>query len=496
MNTPLRRVGIAMLAMVVLLLANATYIQVVNADDYRLDSRNQRVLLDEYARERGQLVSQFGGTILAHSTPTDDRLRFLRKYPSGKMYAPITGYYSWRYGSGGVERLNNEVLTGSDARLFVRRLSDMVTGRDPRGGHVQLTVNPAAQKAAYDAMTDKGFRGAVVALKPNTGEILAMVSTPSFDPNRLASHDGKKQEKAWAEWNCDQREENCDHGNPMRNRAIKETYPPGSTFKLVVAAAALENGMKADSQVLRDSRVTLPGTDTTLANFAFATCPGGTLADAIAHSCNTAFAKLAGDLGASKLRSTAANFGISEDDLEIPLGVERSNLGELGSKPELYQSGIGQRDVRLTPLQDAMLSATIANRGMAMKPQLVKELLAPDLSTLEEYDPEELTGDRAMTEQNADVLRDMMIASENNTSGGGKRPDLTIASKTGTAEHGTNPKQTPPHAWYTAFAPADNPQVAIAVIVESGGDRGLAATGGTVAAEIGRRTIDAALGGN
>ncbi|MGH3949082.1 MAG: penicillin-binding transpeptidase domain-containing protein, partial [Pseudonocardiaceae bacterium] len=215
----------------------------------------------------------------------------------------------------------------------------------------------------------------------------------------------------------------------------------------------------------------------------------------LAYSCNTAFAAIAGDLGADKLRATAENFGIGMTDLDVPMRVAPSGLGDLASEAELYQSGIGQRDVRLTPLQDALLSATVANGGTAMKPHLVNALLAPDLTTIEEYEPEELTGTPAMSTENANILRDMMIASEGNTAGGGKSGDLTIASKTGTAEHGTEPKSTPPHAWYTAFAPANDPQVAVAVIVESGGDRGLAATGGTVAAEIGRLTIEAALGG-
>ncbi len=488
MNTPLRRVGVAMLAMVVLLLANATYIQVVKADEYRTDGRNQRVLLDEYARERGQIISQFQGVPLARGRPTNDRLQFLRTYPNGPLYAPVTGYYSWRYGSAGIERSMNDILTGDDARLFVRRLSDMITGRDPRGGHVQVTINPAAQKAAYDAMTDRGYTGAVVALNPQTGEILAMVSTPSYDPNKLASHDGSEQEKAWTSFSNDP-------DRPMLNRAIRETYPPGSTFKLVTAAAALEDGMTPDSEVTSAANVTLPGTRTTLENFAGRPCPGSTLKDALAYSCNTAFAAIAGDLGADKLRATAENFGIGMTDLDVPMRVAPSGLGDLASEAELYQSGIGQRDVRLTPLQDALLSATVANGGTAMKPHLVNALLAPDLTTIEEYEPEELTGTPAMSTENANILRDMMIASEGNTAGGGKSGDLTIASKTGTAEHGTEPKSTPPHAWYTAFAPANDPQVAVAVIVESGGDRGLAATGGTVAAEIGRLTIEAALGG-
>ncbi|PRX47787.1 peptidoglycan glycosyltransferase [Prauserella shujinwangii] len=488
MNTPLRKVGVAMLVMVTLLLVNATYVQFVKADDYRSDGRNTRVLLDEYSRERGKIVSEAAGQVLAGVKPTDDRFSFRRTYANGPMYAPVTGYYSIRYGAGGLEREMDEFLNGSDPRLFVRRLSDMITGRDPRGGNVRLTVRPSVQQAAYRAMTERGFTGSVVALDPKTGEILAMVSTPSYDPNRLASHNSDKQQQAWEQFtNAPQ--------NPMLNRAIKETYPPGSTFKIVTTAAALENGANADTRVTSQANITLPGTTADLENFAGQPCPGNTLKDALAYSCNTAFAELAGQLGAEKLRETAANFGIGMTDLFVPMRVVPSELGDLASQAELYQSGIGQRDVRLTPMQDALLSATVANDGVAMKPRLIDSLLAPDLSTIEDFSPEELTGEPALSAANADVLTDMMIASEANTSGGGKDPALRIASKTGTAEHGVDPKATPPHAWYTAFAPHDDPKVAVAVIVESGGDRGLAATGGTVAAEIGRATIAAALGG-
>jgi peptidoglycan glycosyltransferase len=487
-NTPLRKVGVAMLVMVTLLLVNATYIQVVKADDYRADSRNQRVLLDEYSRQRGQIVSADNGQILAGVEPSDDKFQFTRTYLNGPMYAPVTGYYSIRYGAGGLERAADEILNGSDPRLFVRRLSDMITGRDPRGGNVRVTVRPSVQETAYNAMVEQGYQGAVIALDPQTGDILGMVSTPSYDPSKLASHDPDVQEEAWTSYTENE-------ANPMLNRAISETYPPGSTFKLLVTAAALENGATAQTKVTKAAEVDLPGGVGDLENFAHQPCPGDTLADALAYSCNTAFAELAAELGAEKLRATAAKFGIGMTDLRIPMRVVPSALGELPGGPELYQSGIGQRDVRLTPIQVALLSAAIANGGIAMKPQLVDAYTAPNLSTIEEFEPEELTGEPAMSQEHANVLREMMIASENNTQGGGKRADLQIASKTGTAEHGVAPKETPPHAWYTAFAPANDPKVAVAVIVESGGNRGLAATGGSVAASIGRATINAALGG-
>ncbi|GLZ41310.1 penicillin-binding protein 2 [Actinokineospora sp. NBRC 105648] len=493
MNTPLRRVGLAMLGMIVLLLANATYIQIIKADDYRKDSRNQRVLLEEYSRERGKILARVGNQvqILATVSPTNDRLRYLRQYNNGPMYAPVTGYYSVRYGANGLERTEDEILNGSDDRLFVRRLSDLITGRDPRGGNIELTVNPAAQQAAYQAMEKAGYAGSVVALNPKTGEILAMVSTPSYDPNPLSAHDGSAQEKAWSANNADKRK-------PMLNRAISETYAPGSTFKLVVAAAALEDGKSKDDLVTSADKITVGGSE--LRNYNRGFCAGQpngvTMETALSLSCNTAFAQLAHDMGADKLGKQAAKFGIGEDSLTVPMTVVQSCIGPrancltIADNAALYQSGIGQRDVRLSPMQNAEIVASIANGGERMRPQLVKSVLAPDLSEISRFDEDSLG--RVMSRGSADQLRDMMIQSEAKTGGDGKRDGLTVASKTGTAETGNDPKNTPPFAWYVAFAPADDPKVAVAVVVES---QDVAATGGKLSAAIGRATINAVLGG-
>ena len=259
MNTPVRRIAIAVMAMVLLLFANLTYVQVVKAGDYRNDPRNQRVLLAEYSRQRGQISAE--GQVLASSTETNDRLRYLRTYPDGPEYAPLTGYYSVIYGSSGMERAADAVLNGSDDRLFGRRLSDLITGRDPSGGNVVLTIDPAVQKVAYDQLTRKRYAGAVVALQPATGAVLAMASTPSFDPNRLANHNTETQKQAWADYTS---------AKPpvLINRGIQATYPPGSTFKLVDMAAALASGkFTEDSQVTAAPRITLQGTRTTLENY-------------------------------------------------------------------------------------------------------------------------------------------------------------------------------------------------------------------------------------
>lgn len=479
----------AVMVMIVLLLANATYIQVVSAEDYRSDPRNRRVLLDEYSRQRGQIIA--GGLPVASSVETGGQLRFLRTYLNGPLYAPVTGYYSLRYGAGGVENSLDAVLNGSDGRLFVRRISDLVTGRAPIGGSAELTINPAVQRAAYDALTRRGYTGAVVAIKPSTGEILAMASTPSYDPNRLSSHDPAQQEAAWNDSNSPLRQ------SPLTNRAVASIYPPGSTFKLVVAAAAMEGGRATpDTPLTAAAAVRLEGTTTLLGNFADKQCGGNatvTLTQALVRSCNTAFAQLADMVGENQLRKQVQALGIGQQDLKIPIPVAPSTVGAIPDVAALQQSGIGQRDVALTPLQNALIAATIANGGVRMKPQLVRNLLAPDLSVLERFAPERV--DTAMSRATATQLRAMMVAAESSYRNEGKINGVSIAAKTGTAEHGADPKNTPPHGWYVAFAPADNPQVAIAVVVEDGGDRDLEATGGSLAAPIGRAVIGAALQG-
>jgi peptidoglycan glycosyltransferase len=487
-NTPVRRIAIAVMGMVVVLMANLTYVQVVKAGDYRSDPRNQRVLLAEYSRQRGQISAS--GQLIASSIETDDRLRYLRQYPEGRAYATVSGYYSQIYSSSGIERAMDEVLNGSDDRLFVRRLSDLITGRDPSGGNVVLTIDPAVQQTAYDELTERGFAGAVVALDPATGAILGMVSTPSFDPNPLASHSAEEQTDAWKRYT---------EAEPpvLGNRAISEIYPPGSTFKLVDTAAALQNGFTPDSELTSASEITLANTNTTLENFAGTQCgtgPTATLREALARSCNTAFAELAGTLGEEVLREQAEAFGFRAVDLTVPMPVAPSTLGEIPDTAALQQSAIGQRDVRVTPLQNAMMVAAIANGGELMAPYLVREIQSPELDVIDTTEPDRLG--RAVPKGVADTLTDLMLGSEDRTQGGGKITGVQIASKTGTAEHGVDPKNTPPHNWYVAFAPAESPRIAVAVLVEDGGDRSLEATGGSRAAPIGRAVIAAGLRGD
>jgi len=490
MNRTIRKVGVVMIVLVVALLGNLTYNQVVMADRYRSDPLNQRILFEEATRFRGQITGA-DGTILAKSVPSDDQYRYQREYPGGSAFGNLTGYYSLRYGPIGLERSQQDILVGDDPSLLGDRVQDFLTGRDPRGGNVELTILPTVQQVAYDELTAKGYTGAVVAIKPSTGEILALVSTPSFDATPFASHSEAVQKKAY---NALVPARDPD---PLTNRAVTNLYPPGSTFKLVVAAAALNAGLTPDTSVTSSATITLPDTGgATLSNFGRESCNGQTgdvtLTEALAHSCNTAFAEVAMNIGADAIRNQATALGMNGEETNIGLRVSPSTTGEMADQAAVAQSGIGQRDVVSTPLESAVIAATIANNGVRMTPYLVSRVTAPDLTTVSQTEPQVANQD-AIKASVAEQLKTMMITTEAATPGAGQIAGLEIASKTGTAEHGTDPKNTPPHTWYVAFAPAANPTVAVAVLVENGGDAGLEATGSKVAAPIGRDVLKAAV---
>lgn len=487
MNTSLRRISMMVMALIVVLLINATITQVFRADGLRSDPRNQRVLLDEYSRQRGQITAS--GQLLAYSVSTSGHYRFLRVYPEPFAYAPVTGFYSLRFSSTGLERAEDPILNGSDERLFGKRLADFFTGRDPRGGNVDTTLLPRVQKAAWEAMAQGctgGCKGSVVALEPSTGKILSMVSAPSYDPNLLAIHDSEAQGQAWQQLRDDP-------GGPLTNRAISERYPPGSTFKVITTAAALQAGMSENERLTAAPQIPLPNSTATLENYGGTPCgdePTAPLSEAFERSCNTAFVQLGIRIGAEALRSTADSFGFDTPPAAIPLQVAESTVGEMTDAAAVGMSSMGQKDVAVTPLQNAMVAAAIANGGVVMQPYLVDRLEGPDLADISFTAPQEQR--RAVSAQVAAKLTNLMVGAEKFTQQDGAIPGVQIASKTGTAEHGTDPRNTPPHAWYIAFAPAQNPKVAVAVLVENGGDR-LSATGGALAAPIGRATIAAAL---
>jgi peptidoglycan glycosyltransferase len=335
---------------------------------------------------------------------------------------------------------------------------------------------------------DRPCKGAVVALEPATGKVLALVSSPSYDPNLLASHVAEEQSRAWQRLRDDP-------DSPLTNRAIAATYPPGSTFKVITTAAALAAGATEDEQLTAAATIPLPGSAATVQNYGGVPCgdkPTVSLAEAFTQSCNTAFVQLGLRTGLGALRSTAASFGFDAAPDYIPLEVTPSTIGPITDPAALGMSSIGQRDVALTPLENALVAATIANAGVTMRPYLVESLKGPGLANINTAVAREQR--RAVSPRVAAKLTELMVGAETVTQQKGAIPGVQIASNVGTAEHGTDSRNARPHAWYIAFAPAQTPKVAVAVLVEDGVDP-LSATGAALAAPIGRAVIEAALQG-
>jgi penicillin-binding protein A len=466
-NAPLRRAGVVILVLFGLLFANLNWVQAYKADEYRNSDYNGRVQVAEYQRARG--VIEADGEPLAESKATDDTLKYLRVYPDKQAYAPVVGYKPVNGAATGIERSENEFLAGTSDKLFADRLSEMFTGDNAGGGNVVLTLSTRAQQTAYRELThnERGVdKGAAVAIDPRTGAIQAMVSMPSFDPNPLASHDKTAAQAAYDRLNKDP-------DKPLLNRALNETLPPGSTFKTIIAAAALQNGYKEDTQIRAGSVYQHAGA--VIRNAEDEVCPGSqiNLKEALTESCNTGFAQLGVALGADKVKKTAREFGFEQDDLTVGnldgsgLPVAPSHTGAIanpdGSTDQgaLAQSSIGQRDVRMTTLQGALIAATVANGGSQMRPYLVQKLLASDRSQIYAANPKVLRS--PIDSSVASAMKDMMISVVEN--GTGKRARISgfqVGGKTGTAQ---NAEGANPHGWFIGFAFDGNGQPISAVCV-------------------------------
>ncbi|MDO5077649.1 penicillin-binding transpeptidase domain-containing protein [Corynebacterium sp.] len=475
MNKSIRNAAVFSLLLIVVLLANLSWIQVFQEEKYAHNSYNRRQFFELKSTPRGQISA--GGLVLARSNKDEDGY-YHREYVTNPIaYGPIEGYISDVYGASGIEQSYNDILNGTDTSLISTQWWDAITGKEASGASIELTIDPAMQDVAYNELASRNYLGAVVALRPSTGEVLAMASTPSYDPAPIV--DPATAESTWAQLTQDPE-------SPLLNHATQETLPPGSTFKVITTAAALQGDYTPNSQVTAASEITLPGTNTTLENYGGQSCGSGattTLIDAFAKSCNTAFVEMGVAIGADALTSTAQAFGL-EDSYDLGLPVEKGRVGDLSDDAARGQSSIGQRDVSMSVLHNAVVAATVANGGMRMQPFVVKRILRSDLSELRATKTKELG--QAIPTEVAGQLTEMMRSSERAMPGGTNH----LASKTGTAEHGEDSRNSNPHAWYIAFNP--DADVAVAVVVKNGGDRGQAATGGSVAAPIGHAVLNAA----
>lgn len=481
-NKELRRISVATLGMFLALFVSISVIQVFAVDELRADDRNVRTLYASYSAARGPILVD--GQEIAASVPSDNEFRFLRQYLQPELYSAVTGYFTLNQGSAGIEEAYNDFLSGTANEQFLDQLSALVTGQSPRGAAVELTIDPVVQQAAFDAMA--GQSGSVVAIDPATGEILALVSTPGYDPNRLSAHSTASVIDAYNSLISDP-------ASPLDNRAIAgDLYFPGSVFKVLVAAAAIDSGeFTPESEFPNPPQLQLPLSSNVINNAEGGTCGGtetATLATSLRLSCNIPFAQLALELGQDELADYAEAFGFGQE-IEIPMSATPSRYPSNLDDAQLMLTGFGQYDVRVTPLQIAMISAAIANGGELMQPTLIDRVIAPDLSTVVASEPTVLAEPiRASTAQ---TLTRMLVDGVSDGVASNARIDgIEVAGKTGTAENG--PEQ-PYTLWFTGFAPADNPQVAIAVVVENGGGQGQNAFGNQVAAPIARQVMEAVL---
>ncbi len=482
MNRPIRILATASFALFAILVAAVTYHQVIVGPEYRDDPRNVRVATSQTGRERGTIITADGVIVAESVADPNDPLSFRRTYPEGELYSHTVGYNTLLFGSQGIENTRSgDLVSYRDATIS--GVLSAIFGGDVRPRGLRLTIENDLQTIARAALGDQ--RGAVVALDPSTGAILAMVSTPEFDPNTLTGGDAGPAGDAL---------EN-DPAQPLLNRATAQAYAPGSTFKVITTAAALEAGVaSAGTPFPNPVELELPGSTATIKNFDGRACGSGSevpLSQAFTSSCNTIFGMIGMSVGADQLIATAESFGFNTD---VPLEIRSiaSTIPDAASfefdVPGLAQTAIGQRDVLATPLQMALTAAAVANNGEIMVPYLVKEMFNSEAVVEKSTEPSVWL--QAISPATATTLTGLMESVV--TSGTGRRasvPGIRIAGKTGTTEV----PDAAPHAWFIGFGPVDpqpgDPQIAIAVLVESGGDAGEAATGGTVAAPIAQQVF-------
>ena len=470
MNRPIRGVAIAAMVIFTALMVNLSYLYVGQQSALNERPENRRVADARFAQDRGPIM--VGNTPIAKSEPVKDRYKFQRSYTSGELYAQVTGYYSYLYRTSALEASYSSELSGVDDSQFLARLIDSASGATPRGATLETTLSAKAQKAAWDGLA--GRKGAVVAIDYSTGAIKALVSLPSYDPNDLATHDLTASSQAWKRLNADT-------DKPMANRATREIYPPGSTFKLVATAAALDSGMSADSMI-DATPYKLPGSTRVISG----NCGGSkiTLTQALEVSCNPAFARLGVKLGDEALRTQAEKFGFGTKFLD-DIGSAASRFPEELDPAQTAMSSIGEFEVAASPLQMALVSAAIANDGVVMDPYLVARVLNSDLLVTSQTRAQQQSV--ALSSENAAALREMMVSVvQQGTGHRAQIPGVTVGGKTGTARSSNDRR---PYAWFTAWA--GDPKVAVCVFIEDAEIPATDIAGGTLAAPIAKAVIEA-----
>ncbi|MFC8274964.1 peptidoglycan D,D-transpeptidase FtsI family protein [Streptomyces sp. NPDC057271] len=481
MNKTIRRASAFSLLLVLALLGRATWVQAYEGKALANDKQNRRQVMAQYAQPLGNIVVA-GSPVTGSKRTEGGDLAYKRDHTDGELYAAVTGYSSQAYGATQLEGIYSDVLDGTDTRL--KNPLDALTGKQQEPGDVLTTIDPAVQKAAYEALGDT--KGAAVAIDPKTGRILGMVSTPSYDPSAIA---GLTDGATWKELTGDE-------DKPLVNRALRQPLPPGSTFKLVVAAAALEDGLYGSVDTATDSPnpYRLPGSTRDLENEnPSAPCENATIRTALQYSCNNVFAKIAVDLGQDRVRAMAEKFGFNDEEQDVPVRAYASVYPSGMDKAQTALTGIGQFDVTATPLQMAMVSAAIANDGLMAAPHMVSRVVDSDGDTLDSFEDGDTR--RVVSSSTAEQLRSAMVTVvDKGTGSNAAIGGAEVGGKTGTAQHGENNSRTP-YAWFTSYAKdADTgKEVAVAVLIEDSGAARSEVSGNGLAAPVAQKMMKAAL---
>ncbi|MEU9604318.1 penicillin-binding transpeptidase domain-containing protein [Streptomyces sp. NPDC048057] len=481
MNRTIRHSAVFCLLLVLALLVRATWVQAYDSKALADNDKNRRKVIDQYAQPLGDIVVA-GTPVTGSARTTGSDLAYKRTYTDGELYAAVTGYSSQAYGSTQLEGIYSDVLDGTDDRL--KDPVEALTGKQLAPGDVLTTIDPEVQRAAFEALGD--IKGAAVAMEPSTGKILGLVSTPSYDPSTIA---GTSDGKAWQQLLDDP-------DKPMVNRALRQPLAPGSTFKLVTAAAALEDGLydSVDEKTASPMPYVLPNSTHVLPNdIPSAPCEDASIRTALRWSCNNVFGKMAEDLGDDKLRAMAEKFGFNDEERDVPVRAYESVYPAAPDKPQTALTGIGQFEVTATPLQMAMVSAAIANDGVLKDPHMVKQVIDSAGTELQSYDGS--SGKRIVSEKTAEQLRSAMVTVvEDGTGSNAKVSGAEVGGKTGTAQQGVDNKGKP-YAWFTSYAKDDDngKEVAVAVVIEDAGGPRSEVSGNGLAAPVAQKVMAAAL---
>jgi len=481
MNAHLRRTFYLFAAGFVALVGMMAYWQVYARESLANNPENGFQTQRGISSPRGLILAGDGETVLAESLQrgTKENRVYDRVYPEGEAFAGVVGYWSTRYGATGVEIGHNTDLSSvAGEPETLDELINRATGGPQRGNDVVLTLDPDLQRQAYESLAASPTgRGSAMAIDPKTGEILALATYPSYDPNKVDEIFPKLSR---------------DPDAPLLNRATQSLYPPGSTFKVITAAAALEAGVRPSDEFFDPGHYDLPGYR--VVNYQRKAHGRLTFAEALAFSVNVIFAKMTlKEIGPELLAETAQDFGFGDPYDDFILPVSASNLGlppEQWTTGNTAQLSFGQDRASSNVFEMGLATAAIANDGVMMEPRLVREVRSPDGVILDR--PAPTVHRRVADEGTAGTVNRMMRGVI--TTGGltqAKVPGVEVAGKTGTAED--PPRE--PHSWFVSFAPADDPEIAVAVMVENGGEIGPQGAADTPAIPIAQDLMEAYLEG-